>query len=62
MLSTLCCVDTVIIVVGTECLTFGLLKMSPGGFLHIERVITSLACFTDSLVAAVWQQLLLLVV
>lgn len=38
--------------VGTEWLTFGLLKMSPGGSLHVERVITALACFTESLVAA----------
>lgn len=52
MLSTVRCVDVLIIAVGTERLTFGLLKVSPGGFLRIQRVIASLACFTDSLVAA----------
>lgn len=42
MLSAWCCVDTVIVVVGTECLTFGLLRSSPGGFLLLEGLLQRL--------------------
>lgn len=57
VLSVWCCVNTVIVVVGPECS-----RASPGSSLHFGGVITWLACFMGSLVAAVWQQLLLLTV